>query len=149
MGEIKKSVKMEGEFPDEVYDPLQSDYELLQLSEEFYNKQWQKRCGNCLSPCCFVEINGLPYKPFGLTKDSDAQYFFTHQFVIIHTKYKSWKEKKDMGFQTILHTEEQELEKLQICPLNTGGKCLIYEDRPLICREWKCVMKCGEIYKGD
>jgi Fe-S-cluster containining protein len=34
------------------------------------------------------------------------------------------------------------LEGVRICPLAVNSKCLIYEDRPNMCRIFKCEMKC-------
>ena len=103
-----------------------------------HDRRWKIRCGNCLAPCCFFGMSGFPYdyrteKP----KLIEMQKFY-NDFVIMWIKKYTWEETVNMGFKINLNPEE--CGKLQICPLNILGDCLIYEDRPSICRSWKCSM---------
>ncbi len=108
--------------------------------EKGYDRRWQRRCEDCLAPCCLFSMNGYYYDYAKSNGDPAMHGFFSKDFVIMDLKNKSFKEHAmEDGFNVQLDTPE--LDKLQICPLNILGKCSIYEDRPKICRNWKCGMK--------
>ena len=86
---------------------------------DLFDKRWNARCKDCLAPCCSFKMTGIAY---GLKNTTKARDFFTHDFVLVKTE------------------EEDIFKFLSLCPLNILGKCLIYEERPLVCREWMCLM---------
>lgn len=104
-----------------------------------YNRTWQKRCGDCLAPCCFLGMQGFPYDYTKKDGFDEMSNFFTNDFVIWNVRKEDWSKNAEDGFRPQLGNEE--LNKLQICPLNVLGNCTIYEGRPQICRNWKCEMK--------
>ncbi len=120
---------------------LWADNRVQWKDEAKYDRRWQKRCGDCLSPCCLLSMNGYWYDYGDETNGDQKQHeFFSRDFVIMNLKNKSFTEHvKEDGFNVQLDTPE--LNSLQICPLNIDGKCSIYDDRPKICRAWKCMMK--------
>lgn len=134
--------------PDHAY----ADELILWKSPIQYHRNWQNRCESCLAPCCFFSMHGYPYNyktdPHGSMQSSRS--FFTNDFVILGVRYDSFDEQiDDWGFKLPLAMGE-ELDytdgnkALQICPLNVNSKCLIYEDRPKMCRVFKCNMKTVE-----
>ena len=92
-------------------------------------------------------MNGYYYDYKNDANDKDkteSSTFFTYDFVIMNIKNDTHKENIENGFNIQLDTPEfnnKGKKGLQICPLNIGSKCLIYEDRPQICRIFKCKMK--------
>lgn len=120
---------------------LWADNRVQWKNEDKYDRRWQARCGSCLSPCCFVSMNGYWYDYGDETNGDPKQHeFFSNDFVIMNLRGKSLTEHaEEDGFNVQL--DAPELNKLQICPLNIDGKCSIYADRPKICRAWKCNMK--------
>lgn len=104
---------------------------LLWSNKEAYNKRWQARCDNCLSLCCILEPGGFMYKyweeAFGKDWD-ETKLFWSLDFPII------WNSKLDLDFRL----EPDNLATVRVCPLAINGKCFIYEDRPKMCKIYKC-----------
>lgn len=115
-----------------------------------YHRNWKSRCSNCLAPCCFFSVSGYEYDYKLEDKGTDnSRNFWTNDFVIIAVKWFNEEDIKAWNFNTPL-AQNAELnytngnKGLQICPLNINSKCFIYEDRPKMCKRWKCVMKTVE-----
>ena len=121
---------------------LWTDNRVQWKDEAKYDRRWQKRCDSCLAPCCLFTMSGYYYdygKNNGDPADPAMHSFFKNEFVIMDLKNDSYADHVKDGFNVQL--DAPELRKLQICPLNILGKCSIYDDRPKICRNWKCAMK--------
>lgn len=119
---------------------LWADNRVHWRDEVKYDRRWQKRCGDCLAPCCFLGMSGY-YYDYGDESNGDPKMheFFSNDFVIINLKDDKFEQHIKDGFNVQL--DAPELRQLQICPLNILGKCSIYDNRPKICRNWKCQMK--------
>lgn len=105
---------------------------LLWKDENIYNRRWQTRCDNCLSLCCILEPGGYMYKYWekSTTHEFDeAKQFWCVDFPII------WGSKLDFDYRL----EPDNLAKVRVCPLAINGKCFIYEDRPRMCKIYKCI----------
>ena len=121
---------------------------ILWKNAKQYHENWKNRCSNCLAPCCFLSMTGYTYnyQTDNKTEDEieDNQSFWRHGFVIERIKNMDIIEQtQEWGF-TLPLAQSDELNRkggLQICPLNIDSKCLIYENRPKMCRTWKCRMK--------
>jgi len=104
-----------------------------------YDELWQNRCGDCAAPCCYFTMGGHTHDN---SDHSESQSFFEHDFILIKMKHMTWDENIEVGFRVALDTPELEHKNgLMVCPLNIDSKCLIYEDRPKICKTFKCNMK--------
>lgn len=68
----------------------------------------------------------------------EMQDFWSDNFVIMDISRLSWKETVEMGFKITVNPIE--FKKLSVCPLATPKGCMIYEDRPRMCKEWRCIM---------
>ncbi len=130
---------------------LLTDYDnhLYCNRKEEYDLLWQKRCGDCLAPCCFLELTGFTHR----LKEEDriideGKTFFGGDFVILGIHRSSWTENTKHGFNVQLNPPELQYKSkgLRVCPLAVNGKCIIYEDRPYICRKFTCTMKVGNFY---
>jgi len=116
-----------------------------------YHRNWKNRCESCLAPCCFFLMKGYNYDYENKDEaKSVAGGFFQNDFVIMVIRKENDEDIVDMGFNIQLgmydefnwkYDDDSGLGGLQICPLNIDSKCLIYEDRPLMCKMWKCAMK--------
>ena len=108
---------------------------ILMKNPTRYKDNWANRCNGCLSPCCFnigmegyldYQYNGYLYDPTHIENDIiKAQKMFTDNFIIME-----------------LFGSEKIVTGTRLCPLNVDSKCIIYEDRPTICKIFKCKMAC-------
>ncbi len=109
-----------------------NDAMLLWKDKEAYDRRWQVRCDNCLSLCCILEPGGYMYKyweeAFGNDFD-DTKQFWNFDFpIILNSKF---------DFDDRL--EPTAISTVRVCPLAIDGKCFIYEDRPKMCKIYKCM----------
>ena len=106
-------------------DWIQVDNRILYKNTDRYHANWQERCDACLSPCCFF-LN-MPGGVYDYTTPSDEVEknidFFTFKFIMMDA-YDP--------IDTTMH----------MCPLNVDSQCLIYENRPGVCKMYKCQMRC-------
>ena len=107
---------------------------------EAYDRRWNARCSDCLAPCCNLNMTGYlyDYKKSDNINVKEMSEFWSNDFVIMMIRYQSFEEFNEMGFK--VNTGIDDLNKLHVCPLNILGDCLIYEDRPLMCKEFRCEM---------
>ena len=77
----------------------------------------QEMCSDCGGFCCHSTFMGYPK-----SKRKDKEYAF-----LTMRSNNTWVEIDDGQRYFILY---------QPCPNLKNGKCIIYEDRPLICREY-------------
>ncbi len=117
---------------------LTDDSKLMDNHPEIYKKRWQLRCSKCPAPCCFFSMSGFNFD--NRADNGNGQNFFTHDFIVIKFNRQTNEEKKAAGFNIQLDTPEfiHNRKGLQVCPLSIHGRCLIYEDRPFICKFFKC-----------
>ncbi len=133
---ITQSVELEVE-------PLKFEEYFRDNVPDEFDKLWNKRCGDCHAPCCFLQMDGYAKKP----DNTEASKFWTDDFVIIKNKNDTWEDNAKDGYKIQLNPPELDpKDGLQICPLAVNGKCIIYEDRPKMCRIFTCQMKTG-VYK--
>lgn len=114
-----------------------------------WERLWQKRCGDCLAPCCFLDVGGLAHNYNEDNIITEGRKYFSHDFIILHMVEKYWQTHTEHGFNLQLNPPELQYSDkgLRVCPLAVNGRCIIYEDRPYICRKFTCVMKVGNFYK--
>lgn len=103
-----------------------------------YRERWQANCNKCISMCCYIPMRGTQMDNIYKKDESIGKDLFTYNFVII--KPYDDKEEKKNGWKQF---PDDEGKSLMICPLAIPEGCMIYDDRPLICERFKCLMKCG------
>jgi len=92
-----------------------------------YNQNWFDRCNDCLAPCCLhMTMGGYVGGTYAYQTQEEvskevhkAKVQFNDNFVIC-----------------------EPFPGIRICPLVVDTHCLIYEDRPTLCKMFKCHMKC-------
>ena len=106
-------------------DWIQVDNRILYKNTDRYHANWKERCDTCLAPCCFF-LN-MPGAVYDYTTPSDEVKknidFFTFKFIMMD------------AYDPVDTT-------INMCPLNVDSQCIIYEDRPTICKMFKCQMRC-------
>lgn len=115
---------------------------LYNTPERFY-RRWTERCRRgCINACCYFGISGHRIDYASEIKDiKPAQRFWTYDFVIM--RFSTPEIIESSGFRR--EANEEYLDDLKVCPLALPDRgCLIYEDRPLICREFACNMMLGK-----
>lgn len=102
-----------------------------------YDKStWQNNCKNCNACCYFsamVMISSMKPK-----FNEKAMKFWNYKFVI--DTFDKNIDPFDYG-----NKQSNTGKKGLYCPLSTIDGCLIYEDRPLLCKKLYCLMKAEEL----
>ena len=111
------------------------DDRILYKNEDRYHTNWQERCDACLAPCCFFLLMPGYVYDYNTTQEEikKALTHFVDEFVTT----------------AVFEGTDWEDTRLKICPLNVDSQCIIYEDRPQLCKMYKCLMKCKLQFNFD
>ena len=110
-------------------------------------------CEECLAPCCYWNMTGRAYgeDQGGSTVDETvaASDFYWTDWPLV-TGFDDIEESLVMqSYERIDKTGRLSRPNFRMCPFIVNGLCLIYENRPLICKIYiLCQMAVDRYYAG-